>query len=74
MYSCGNCSHAQKLPVNPQKIGDKPQMECRRFPPQVIALPIQTLQGGVFAPAAAFPVVSETQYCGEYLQTTLQSN
>lgn len=66
MYNCKGCTHSVTLPTNPQNIGQKSQMECRRYPPQVIALPVQTLQGSVFAPAAAFPVVSDAQYCGEF--------
>lgn len=58
--NCGTCCFGIKSPNN------QPGIMCRRFPPQSVAMPVQTLQGTVFAAQPMFPVLAATQVCGEW--------
>lgn len=59
IQSCGNCRFAWLRPkLNPEASGTR--LMCRRFPP----LP-DTAPWGQMRPAA-WPIVGEEHWCGEY--------
>lgn len=64
--TCSQCAHAA---ASKGKDGD--ELFCRRFPPQLIALPMRSSiagAGATFAPASGFPTVDPRAFCGEFSQ------
>lgn len=61
---CASCGF--RIIAETGDLKDPTALFCGRFPPQVIALPVQTLKGATFAPAQTFPGVSANQRCGEW--------
>lgn len=57
--SCETCRFAE-LTIE----GDDPRVECRRFPPNVVALPDDQSMAGQL-----WPVVQVGDWCGEYRST-----
>lgn len=56
--SCGSCKH--------WLAGSDGEGECRRLPPQVQMVPVQTLTGPSLASIGFFPRTRSDIYCGEY--------
>jgi hypothetical protein len=69
--TCGGCGHAVG-------IADMIQGECRRFPPQVVVLPVQDTRPALLraqpqqlqiAPVTIYPAVTpDTIACGEWVE------
>lgn len=57
--SCGTCKHWQGNAM-------VEEAECRRQPPQVVLMPIQTLAGPQLAAVGFFPSTRRDVFCGEY--------
>jgi len=66
---CGTCGY--RIEAETGDLRAPIRLHCGRFPPQVVALPVQTLQGSTFAPAVTFPMVDKAQICGEWKRCEL---
>lgn len=62
-----NCASCEHFTVNAQAVN---QGECHRFPPQIVVVPVKTLQGMGAAPGAMFPAVASDAFCGEFRAKT----
>jgi hypothetical protein len=70
--SCGSCFHATATGPNgvtpgPVDLGAPRQLYCRRYPPTILSVP----QPGGIVIHHAIPIVSESDWCGEYHAVTL---
>lgn len=55
---CDNCAYVLR--------GDNDAASCRRYPPTVIVIPQQTVQGPQLLPASAYAPVMLSNWCGEH--------
>lgn len=62
--SCGGCRF--RIEAETGDLRAPIRLHCGRFPPQIVALPVQSLQGATLAPAVSFPLVDAAQLCGEH--------
>jgi hypothetical protein len=66
-FTCERCNYSHRE----EATAGKPAQElfCRRFPPQLVALPMRSAIAGAgvgFAPASGFPTVHPQAWCGEF--------
>lgn len=66
MY-CLTCRFCDEIEVNREK-----QKVCRLNPPQVVLVPVRTLQGEGLAIQRVFPPVQDADFCGKYSELTLK--
>lgn len=66
---CGLCKYAEKMP------GADPRFECHRNPAGVTSFlaPTENGKGVTVMNSAAFPIVHDYQWCGEWVPRVLQS-
>jgi hypothetical protein len=64
MTECGKCVFWVKSEKAGLIVGEPQQGECRANPPQLLVIPVQTLQGAGLSVQGHFPVTVETGYCG----------
>ncbi|HTO43386.1 MAG TPA: hypothetical protein VML56_04845 [Burkholderiales bacterium] len=62
--NCTKCRFSEST----QGAGPVPQYLCRRFPPNGLLVPQQTPMGMSVGVAAAWPPVTEFDYCEEFIR------
>lgn len=67
MKNCLTCRHSLLLP------NDSTKVVCRRYPPIIVALPQQTIQGVQLVPTAVRVVIPADETCGEYDESAEKS-
>lgn len=55
---CGNCAHGQKI--------NDTQINCRRYPPTMMLIPVQTIGGNQLVPQPIRTIVPSTERCSEF--------
>lgn len=66
MPNCDECKHCAARATDPNNILAEPELECRRYPPQINVVP--TPQGAGFF--SSFPTVNKKMLCSEFLPLT----
>lgn len=59
---CETCTFVQTMKV----LGNPDAFHCHRFPPQIVVVPQQTVEGIMATPATAFPTVGASHWCAEF--------
>ena len=57
MINCGVCDYMRVV---------EGHAVCKRYPPQVVLVPVQTLSGQGLAIQPAYPPVKDDDFCGEF--------
>lgn len=63
---CDNCQYSYLTALGGG------QIQCRRYPPTILALPVQTAQGMVIQPSRVMLTMEANDSCGEFKAKGIQ--